>query len=342
MPFNSNQNSYNSSYAPEESFKVLQNSYNIPKEGMTMIPQNQLQERVPINQQYLMPANLHSNYIYYNQDELKYINNHQRRHAPNKQDEEMDRLVGEGIGRLMKKITAHSKPPYTELPKTVRRRGASAKTEYHTLEGGNVFKKAAKGIKKATKTVKKETNKVVNKVEKESKPVLKKAEKVAIKAGKDLKNSAVNEDGVIHQIIEKANDYAIPFAGEALGTAVGTAASMYMGDPTGQSGGEIGGKIGKAAGQIARKQLNQKTGYGKVPGVGKYKKTVNLDKVINKYVPGLKGGSIVEMKAAVMPKRKLSQSISDRNTVVRNIMKEKGLSLPQASKFVKDNKLWEK
>jgi hypothetical protein len=113
------------------------------------------------------------------------------------------------------------------------------------------------------------------------------------------------------------------------------------GDPT--TGAEIGGKLGKKGGDIGRDKLNKKTGYG-VPGVGKYKKNINLDKVIDKYVPDLKtGGSDVKMKSAVVTRskpRQISKRMTERNDVVKKIMKEKGLSLPQASKYVKENNLW--
>ena len=196
------------------------------------------------------------------------------------------------------------------------------------------------GIGKLIKSAKKSVNKAVNKATKVAENQLKKEVtditdgvkqniKRAEKAGNMIAKSATREDGILHQVIEKVNDYAIPMAGQAIGTAVGTAVGTSVGNPA--MGAVVGAKMGKAGGEIARKQLNQKTGYGTVAGVGKYKKNVNLDKVIDKYVPALKTG-----------KGKVSKAMNSRNDVVRMIMNEKDMSLPQASKYVKENNLWTK
>lgn len=103
--------------------------------------------------------------------------------------------------------------------------------------------------------------------------------KSAKKTGKALKKSTTKEDGLIHMGISKGLDYAIPAAGTAIGTAIGTS----TGNPA------LGAALGAAAGDIGRKALKKKTGYGDKEGVGKYEKSVKLDKIIDKYVYN-KGG----------------------------------------------------
>jgi flagellar hook-basal body complex protein FliE len=160
--------------------------------------------------------------------------------------------------------------------------------------------------------------------------------KVARKSGNAIKRSAVQEDGVLHQVIEKANDIVIPMVAEAAGAALST---YLTGDPT------TGALIGKKAGEIGRKQLNQKTGYGLKPsvGVGKYKKDVALDKVIDKYVKS--GGAYMRkdpenVPYTPLPKPNKSNPMSERRKIVAQVMKDKKLSLPQASKYVKEHNLF--
>ena len=317
MPFNSSQNSFNSSYSPQESFQVLRNSYAIPPmDGVTMLQNAALHQRPPNNNEYVQPMNVHSAYSYYNQDELKYINSYQNKHSANNYD--METLVGEGIKREIQK-----------------QRRIALKNNYDDsddeMEGMGIFKKIRKAAKKSTKAIKKTANKSTKAIK-----------KTAIKSGDAIKESTINKDGLIHKAIEKTNDKVIPMAGQALGSALGAAIGSALGNPA--LGAQIGGKLGEKSADIGRDALEKKTGYGKVPGVGKYKKNINLDKVIDKYVPDLKtGGSDVKMKSAVVtrPKpRQISKRMTERNDVVKKIMKEKGLSLPQASKHVKENNLW--
>lgn len=165
------------------------------------------------------------------------------------------------------------------------------------------------------------------------------------KAGRTLKDSAVNKNGLIHKAIKTVNDQAIPMLGEALGTAVGTA----MGNP------ELGAMAGNQLGEMARAKLNEETGYG-TKGIGAYKKivnkvakdvkNVNLEKVLNKYAPE----QVADVKKVIKDvklgdvhleggnlKNKGGKS---RNDIVKQVMKDKKMNLPQASKYVKENKLY--
>jgi hypothetical protein len=167
--------------------------------------------------------------------------------------------------------------------------------------------------------------------------------KVARKTGNAVKRSTVQEDGMIHQVIEKANDIVIPMVAEAAGAALST---YLTGDPT------TGALLGKKAGEIGRQKLNEKTGYGMKPsvGVGKYKKDVSLDKVIDKYVnmapKQVKSGGAYMRKDpenvpyTPLPKPNKSNPMSERRKIVAQVMKDKKLSLPQASKYVKEHNLF--
>lgn len=149
--------------------------------------------------------------------------------------------------------------------------------------------------------------------------------------GSAIKKSTIDKDGLIHKVISKVADKAIPMAGEAIGAAVST---YFTGDP------EIGAKIGKQAGEMGRKELDKKTGYG-TPGIGKYKKDVKLDMLLTKYVPNYK--TQVHNKKDDDFKIKINKpkkAISSRNLIVAKIMKEHNLSLPDASKYVKKHNLY--
>jgi hypothetical protein len=138
---------------------------------------------------------------------------------------------------------------------------------------------------------------------------------------------------VLHKAIGQTLDYALP----AAGTALGTAAGVYMGNPA------LGAMIGKKAGTVGRKTLENKTGYG-VSGVGEYndKHNIDLAKTLHKYAPQYKDEFKRGIPGQVHNEKpvKRKRITSGRCDVVKQIMKEKGLSLPEASKFVKENKLW--
>jgi hypothetical protein len=179
--------------------------------------------------------------------------------------------------------------------------------------------------------------------------------KGAKKTGNAVKRSAKDKDGLLHKAIETSLDYAIPIAAEALGAA----ASTYMtGDPT------TGAIMGKAAGEYGRDKLHQKTGYGAKDGIGKYEKNIKLDKVIDKYVrtggnapkagrqPAPKKGETYQEISDTKPYTPLPQvnksprpmpiGMKKRHEIVQQVMKEHKLSLPQASKFVKEKNLYKK
>jgi hypothetical protein len=90
-------------------------------------------------------------------------------------------------------------------------------------------------------------------------------------------------------------------------------------------------------------ELKSKTGYG-VPGVGQYDKgNIDLKKTLNKYAPQYKNDMIRLKKPAVIKGKDKIRSIKPVNgrcEIVKKNMVEKGLSLPEASKFVKQNNLW--
>ena len=196
------------------------------------------------------------------------------------------------------------------------------KNDYDSdLEGG--------GIGKMYKSVRKKTKNTVNK----SVDVVKKGATVSEKATRGTRKavvkSTVNKNGVIHQAIGKTLDIGIPMASAAVGAAIGA----ELGNPA------AGAFIGKQVGSIGRKQLNQKTGYG-APGVGEYKENVKLDKILSKYAPNYKNKVLPDEQRRYIKPVKQKKPASERNLIVKQIMKEKGLSLPEASKHVKQNNLY--
>jgi hypothetical protein len=317
MPFNSAQNNSMGTYSKEESFDVLKNSYALSKEGFEYIKQPDLIYRPNSSiGQYILPANMHSSVSYYNQNELEYIN-HESRKSHKKDDMSKDEMVGEGIGKAFKRVSRGVKKGVTK---------AVNKTTEQVQE-------QAYGLDRATKPLQKQVQEKAYELDRKTK-----------KQQRAIVKSTVDKDGLIHKGIVKANDIIIP----GVGTVIGAAAGAYLGNP------EAGAAVGKYAAQKGRDKLKEKTGYG----IGKYKKDVDLDKIINRYVPNYKEDIVGKPNhLAVMPKRvlkggrmaapriterKANPRMTERNKIVREIMKEKGLSLPQASKYVKDHDLWKK
>lgn len=196
---------------------------------------------------------------------------------------------------------------------------------------GRFFKKAAKKVKKAAHAADKATRPAQAVVKRE-----------AIKSGDAIKKSTMNKDGLIRKGISAAADRVIPELGAALGTAIGTA----MGNP------QLGAMAGEKLGNMAREKLDEETGYG----IGKYKKVVgkaakkaakavkevDLEKVVNKYA-----ADYSKEVRKMANNQKLGdvhleggRAVNKRNEIVKRIMKEKGLSLPEASKYVKNNNLY--
>lgn len=179
------------------------------------------------------------------------------------------------------------------------------------------IKKTDKDFKKAGKNIKK----TINKIDKDTKPLQKVAKKVAYKVGDEIKQSA--KDGILKEVISESLDIAIP----ALGQAAGMALAAKSGNP------ELGGEIGETIGQIGREKLQEKTGYGM--------KNVKLSKIMNKYAPyALKDIQNVVKNVDRKAKTMVNKATNPRNELIKKVMKQMKMSLPQASKYIKENNLY--
>lgn len=131
--------------------------------------------------------------------------------------------------------------------------------------------------------------------------------------GKGMSGGAINWDKVkkvATPILKKAISKGLDVGAPALGAAVGTA----IGGPGGAS---IGGMVGK----LGRELIKETTGYGRKP---KQSKDVGV----------YHGGA----KPKAKPKAQGGRN--KRNEIVKKVMREKGMSLPQASKYVKEHNLY--
>jgi len=256
----------------------------------------------PVNKDYMYPYAVHASMSHYNSDELKYLNHDTMR---------------------------------TKEESSVKIRKVIPKEEEKELIGEGIFKKVRKAANQTSSATKKAANqtssatkKTANQTSSSTKKAANTGSKATVSAANKIAKSVTNEDGLLHEAIGKTLDYAIPAAGEALGAA----ASVYFtGDP------KLGAMVGKKVGEVGRSQLKKKTGYG-APGVGEYAKgNVDLAKTLRKYAPEYKNDIVKQKKPDVIRRVK---PVNGRCDVVKQVMKEKGLSLPQASKYVKANKLW--
>lgn len=164
--------------------------------------------------------------------------------------------------------------------------------------------------------------------------------KTAIQSGDAIKDSATKKNGVLRNLISNTLDVVAPVAGEVLAPMIG-----------------INPMAGKMAAEIGRKTLKSHTGYG-IAGVGTYKgggvkkdKTKietavkqELNKAIQQFLPESKTeimGSGNESKSESKSKS-ANTNRSDRNAIVKKIMQERKVSLPEASKIVKAEGLYKK
>jgi hypothetical protein len=255
----------------------------------------------PQGKDYMFPTAVHSMISNYDQNELKYLNHDTMRSR--------EELSGNGKHRRTAKVSR-------------RPEQYSDSDSDDELVGEGFFKKAGKSIRKTANKTSRTTRKTAEKLNRDTKPLQKKIGK-----------SVTDENGLLHKGIGKTLDYALP----ALGQALGAAAGAYTGNPV------LGAMVGKQVGSVGRNALKNKTGYG-VPGVGEYndKNNIDLAKTLHKYAPQYKDefkrGIPGQVHNGKPVKRK--RITSGRCDVVKQIMKEKGLSLPEASKYVKENKLW--
>lgn len=217
-------------------------------------------------------------------------------------------LEGEGIGALFKKGSRSVKKAANDVKKEV------VKEIKKRVSKKDIMKIAKDVVNELDDDHKFEQELVGEGIAKAFKKVGKALEKSAnktgdvvqkygSKAGEALKKSATDKDGLIRDIISSTADVAIPEIATVLGAMASTA---MTGDPT------SGAYAGKQIGAIARKTLQKQTGYGSLKKYGD--------------VGIYNGGSLKK----------------SRNAIVKEIMNGKGLSLPQASKYVKDHGLYKK
>lgn len=258
----------------------------------------------PVHKDYMYPSAVHASMTHYNQKELQYLNHDTMRTR--------EELSGNGFPRHMRKVMSKEELVGEGIFKKIRKTANKASSA--TKKAAN---KTSSATKKAAKTGAKVTRKTAEKVNRDTKPLQ-----------KSIAKSVTDEDGLLHKAIGKTLDVAIPAAGEALGAAAST---YFTGDPT------MGAMVGKKAGQLGRSHLKSKTGYG-APGVGEYAKgNVDLAKTLRKYAPEYKNDMLRQKKPDVVRRVK---PVNGRCEVVKQIMKEKRISLPEASKYVKKNNLW--
>lgn len=244
MPFNSSQNSIFSDQSPEVSFHTLKNSYAIPKEGYNQLPYTLLTYRPTAKvDNFIKPANVHSNISYLNNNELNYINEEQKKQI-NKEQKKLinkdEELIGDGIGNF--------KSAKNRVNKTVNR--VIENVDDNTIKvGGSIFKK----VKKVAKKVGQKTLDSVNPIKgvKDRIDDAQELNKRTKPLQKSIVKSTVDKDGLIHQGISATLDQ-VP---KALGAATGAAVTAYTGNPM---AGAVASKAVTYGADLGRKELDKK------------------------------------------------------------------------------------
>ncbi len=221
-------------------------------------------------------------------------------------DEDYDssgELTGNGVKKILRKVR-----------KWARRRGAQNDSSDDSSDDDDYNSDGeitGKGIRKKFRKVAKKAKKLESELKKSE--VGKAIVKTAYKVGDEIKKEA-RPKGVLGQMASEALNQAPGVIGDAVGAAV----LAVSGNPILAE--QISSGVEKGA-DIGRDVMKEKTGYGK---------KMNMSKVIEKYVK--------EENKTDKPKR--TRKVSERNILVKKVMKEQGLSLAKASQYIKENNLY--
>jgi hypothetical protein len=224
-------------------------------------------------------------------------------------------LTGNGIKRISRKLKKWSKRFGKESEDSDSDGNSDDFDEDNELTGQGIrklFKRASKKIKKS--------NSEIGKITKQgSKAVV----VGATKTGNAISHSATDKNGIIRGVTSAILDKTPMVLGELTKLGVEAGVTAYTGNPAaGKLSGKLVGNLVQNGADKGRDKLEEKTGYG----------DVNLVKIIDKYVKSNMPNVVEKVKR--VPKH------NPRNDIVKNIMKEKGLSMPQASSYVKANGLY--
>jgi hypothetical protein len=237
-------------------------------------------------------------------------------HVESDEDDDYDsdgELTGNGIRRISRKLRNWSKRFGNESGEDSDSDSGDFDEDSELTGKGirKLFKKASKKIKKS--------NSEIGKIAKQgSKGVV----VGATKSGNAIAKSATDKNGIIRGTTSAILDEIPMVLGKLTELGVEAGVTAYTGNAeAGKLSGKVSGNLVKKGADAGRNKLEEKTGYG----------DVNLVKVIDKYVK-----SDMPEKIKRVPKH------NPRNDIVKSIMKEKGLSMPQASSYVKANGLYVK
>jgi len=185
------------------------------------------------------------------------------------------------------------------------------------LGGSKIGKWLKRNANKATKTITNATNKSIKGV----KEVAYKADRDTRGLQSEFERSATKKNGLIRSIITRTLDEVPNMLGDAAAMA-----AVASGNPALAPAAKY---ATTKTTKIGRNVLKDKTGYGKK----------DISDIMEKYVPGYKKD--VKTKSNTIP-RPVGRPTSKRNELVKQIMKEQNLSMPKASKYIKENNLYHK
>jgi hypothetical protein len=178
-------------------------------------------------------------------------------------------------------------------------------------------------FKRASKKIKKSTHEVGKIAKQGSKAVV----VGATKSGNAISHSATDKNGIIRGVTSAVLDETPMVIGKLAELGVEAGVTAYTGNPVaGKLAGKVSGNLVKKGADVGRDKLEEKTGYG----------SVNLTKVVEKYVKNNKPTKEVKEKV------KREKKPNPRNDIVKAVMQEKNLSMIEASSYVKANGLYTK
>lgn len=301
---------------------------------------------------------------YYNRDELTYLNgsgigqwagkysrdvaNDVKKHS--RRLEEETQPTRQKVARDIKYAKMKADQEIDDYLNEVNKQGLSG----GKLSGSKIKKVKVKGIKKAFKDLGKKLNDVTDDIKEGVQETAYKADRDTRGMQADVKYAAIQtgdsfkeKSGIGHKLVTNVINEAVKEGSKVVVDQLATALSPALGPAAPILAPLLAKVIVNPAVKTGRDELKEKTGYGyyknkqdMYDAMGGKPKTppprnrrtgggqVKLKELLDKFVPDDKPDEVTGRKP------------NNRNQVVKMVMQEMNLSLPEASKYVKENNLY--
>jgi hypothetical protein len=289
-----------------------------------LIPEVQFKETIKREREYIPSGSYITPAPYYNMAELQYINSRPALGSIQMQGGKFP----SGFGSTNNFARQMSPSAYYNIYGTTQGYKGTNQPENDddVLEGGSFgsfFKSVGSTLTKSVNKIGDGVKNVAFQADRDTRNLQQKVKKTATKVGDQVKLSATSKKGIIRQAAVEAVRITPVIAGE-----IGKVAAASVGLPP-----EVGKEIGKSIGNIAQKQIETNSD-GYIKNANNYQGSgAPID--MSRYIPGA-----AKVQSVTKVKKPKSEKALARGIIVKRIMMEQGLNLPQASKYVKEYGLY--